>query len=220
VRIVARGERGALVWTDTASLAARGPLHAGVLHVPVARLGIGVLQLDVVTQPRTPGVADSTRTPLFVSLGDELPVATFEDVLGYLRYYASAERLRALRAATPEQRPAAWAAFLRDADTAGAARPSLRDYFARLRIANQRFDEGQPGWLTDRGLAYVVLGEPDEIVDPAGQDANARGREQVWEYRGSRITLTFEDRNASGRWRLTPASAAAVQAALRRTQVP
>lgn len=223
VRVAVRGDRGALVWSDSASLASTGALHAGTLRLPVARLGIGIVQVDVVGRgARMPNGTDSTRTPLFVSLGPDLPVVTFDDVLGYLRYYASPERIRQLRDASPDARPAAWLAFLHAADESGATpgRATLRDYFARLRVANQRFDEAQPGWTTDRGMAYVVLGEPDQITDPAGQDANARGRTQVWEYRAAQVTLTFEDKNASGRWRFTPTSAAAVQAALRRAQIP
>jgi hypothetical protein len=68
-------------------------------------------------------------------------------------------------------------------------------------------------------MAYIALGEPDQILDPAGQDANARGRTQVWEYRTANVELRFEDKTASGRWRLTSQSAAAVQNALRRTRV-
>jgi len=225
VRLVARGERDVVVWSDTAALAPRGALFASVLRVPVSRLGIGVLSLDVVARDaaEAPNGRDSTRTALFVSLGEDLPVATFDDVLGYLRYFASPERLRALRETPVDARPAAWLAFLRSTDpsTATPEHEALRDYFARIRAANLRFEEGgTAGWLTDRGMAYIALGEPDQILDPAGQDANARGRAQVWEYRTANVELRFEDKTASGRWRLTSQSAAAVQNALRRTRVP
>jgi GWxTD domain-containing protein len=221
VRVAARGDRDAVVWSDTASLARRaGALYAGVVRVPVARLGIGLVSLDVVTAD---AARDSARAPLFVSLGEELPVASFDDVLSYLRHYASPERLRALRETPVEGRAAAWAAFLRDSDPshATAEHEGLREYFARVRTANARFGEdGAPGWTTDRGRAYIVLGEPDQIADPTEQDPSAKGRRQVWEYRAERLQLSFADQTGYGRWRLTGPSNAALQAVLRRKLVP
>lgn len=201
--------------------ATTGPwLYGGVVRVPVARLGIGVATLQVTRRD----VADSARAPLFVSLGDELPVATFEEMVGYLRYYATPERLRTLRDSVPERRAAAWATFLRESDpiTATAVHEGLRDYFGRLRTANARFreDGAAAGWLTDRGMAYVALGEPDQIVDPNPADQTGRGRQQLWQYGEARLSLAFVDQSGTGRWRLTPASANEVQAALRQRMVP
>jgi GWxTD domain-containing protein len=144
-------------------------------------------------------------------------------MLGYLRYYASPERLKALREAAPEARPAAWAAFLRASDPSSATpeHEGLREYFARVRAANLRFgDDANPGWMTDRGMTYIVLGEPDQIVDPTEQDPNTKGRTQVWEYRTEKLQLTFSDRGGFGQWRLTGPSASQLQAVMRRKLVP
>ena len=75
-----------------------------------------------------------TRTPLFVTFGDELPVASFEEMLNYLRYYATPQRLQSLRETPPSQRPAAWGAFLRETDPVITTpqHEGLRDYFIRL----------------------------------------------------------------------------------------
>jgi hypothetical protein len=42
------------------------------------------------------------------------------------------------------------------------------EYFARVREANRRYGEnGTPGWQTDRGSAYLQLGDPDQVfVEP------------------------------------------------------
>lgn len=46
--------------------------------------------------------------------------------------------------------------------------PRLPDYFARVHEANKRYSEaGVQGWETDRGSAYVQLGDPDQVfVEP------------------------------------------------------
>ena len=236
LRTAIRVAAGPELWSDTVSLerrvasvsaAATAPLalYSGVVRVPVARAGIGVVALDVV-RPAMGGAAasgpDSVRAPLFVSLGEELPVASFEEMVNYLRYYATPERLRVLRDTTPEARAAAWATFLRETDPvpATAQHEGLREYFTRLRAANQRFrEEATSGWLTDRGTAFLAFGEPDQILDPNGPEQNVRGRTQVWEYRDPRVTLVFVDQSGFGRWRLNTQSQSVVQAALRQRLV-
>ncbi len=215
VRLVARGDGGVELWRGAAELPpARDGLAASTVAVPVAPLGIGIVSLDVVRDASNGVPNDSVRTTLLVGLGDELPVATFDDVLGYLRYYAAPERLRALRDTPPVRRAAAWSEFAR-------AHADLRDYFARVRTANTRFGEdARLGWLTDRGTAYVVLGEPDQIAEPAGQDPNMKGRTQRWLYGSAGVELTFTDRGRFGQWELTSQSAAQLQELLRRRLVP
>jgi GWxTD domain-containing protein len=196
-----------------------GALHSGVVPVPVARVGIGIATLLVARA----GGADTVRAPIFVSLGEDLPVASYEEMLGYLRYYAAPERIRALRDTAPELRAAAWAAFLKESDPilSTPQHESLREYFGRIRLANERFrDEGGPGWQSERGMALIVLGEPDQVFEQGtGDNLGQRGRTQVWEYRERRLAVYFVDASGFGRWRLTPQSLADVNAAMRQRMV-
>ena len=211
IRISVRNESGTMLWADTSNLGRRGGLLSGVVAIPVARLGVGVghvsfMRLDT---------RDSSATPIFVSFGDELPVAPFEDMLTYLRFFASPSRLAALRNAPPEQRAQLWIDFLRatDPDPVSPAHEGLRDYFGRIQTANDRFrTEGVIGWLSDRGMVYVSLGEPDEVAE---QLVTLRDRRlgtasrvpvQIWVYRRHRTQLIFTDEMQAGRWELTPES--------------
>lgn len=225
VAAVVRGERGAVLWRDTIALARRpgsGPpagapagapasapaLFSGTFRVPVARMGVGPSTL-VLRRADLP--TDSTRAAVFVSFGEELPVATFEEMLNYLRFYAGANpsRLRVLRDTTPEARASAWAAFLRETDPVPgtAAHEGLREYFGRIQVANLRYrEEGGPGWQTDRGMVYVSLGDPDQLYDQQGGELQQRGRWQVWEYTRHQTRLVFIDQSGFGRWRLNPQS--------------
>ena len=154
-----------------------------------------------------------------MSLGDDLPIAGFDEMLNYLRYFAPANRIKPMRDATPVQRAEAWAKFLKDTDPVPGTpeHEGLRDYFARIRAANQRFREDGPiGWQTDRGTAFVGLGDPDNVYDSALQDPSARVRQQVWEYRAIRLTLVFLDQTGFGRWRLGASARAELENAIRR----
>lgn len=198
------------VLRDTVQLAHTGAIAAAVLNFPVPRIGVGRLEIDA----SVVGSTDSSATPVLVTFGDELGVMSFDELLGYLRYFATPERLQALRDTSPERQAEAWAAFWKSSDpvTSTPEHEGLRDYFARIQSANQRFtEEGGPGWLTDRGEVYITLGEPDQLLDQGGAGVSTRGRAQVWEYGRFHSQLVFIDQTGFGRWRLTPASEAQFQ---------
>ena len=203
------------VWSDTTSLARHGDMFSGIVTIPVAQLGVGSLTLAVTRG----GVPDTTKAPVFVTFGEDLPVATFTEMVNYLRYFGSTARLQGLRDAPPDARARAWAAFLRetDPDPSTPLNEGLRDYFGRIAQANARFrEEGGVGWLTDRGRVLVALGTPDQFYEPNTADMNQRGRAQIWEYRRHRLQVVFVDQTGFGRWRMTVGSEAEFEALMRR----
>jgi len=203
------------VWSDTTSLPRNGDIFSGIVRVPVTRLGVGALTLAITHSGRP----DTMRTPVFVTFGEDLPVATFTEMINYLRYFGSPARLQSLRDAPPDARANAWATFLRetDRDPATPVNEALRDYFARIAQANVRFrEEGDIGWLTDRGRVLVALGAPDQFYEPNTTDLNQRGRTQIWEYRRHRLQVVFVDQTGFGRWRMTVGSEAEFEALMRR----
>lgn len=206
------------VWTDSANLTAQRDLFSGVVYVPISKVGVGVMTVGVARV----GGTDTLRTPMFVAFGEDLPVATFAEMLSYLRYYVSGPRLQAMRDATPEARAALWAAFIRDTDPVPQTpnHEGLRDYFGRIAQANLRFrEEGGAGWMSDRGRVFVALGSPDQILEPNVNDLSQRGRTQIWEYRQHRLALVFVDQSGFGRWRLTLSSETEFESTARRLAV-
>lgn len=216
VRTEVIGEGGAELWRDSTVLLGRGgDLVSGTIFVPAASLGVGVVTLRASTREGT----DTAQTKLLVTLGDDLPVTNFDEMISYLRYFAPDYTLKALRESTGAARAQAWSQFLRDTDTnpGTSEHEGLRDYFARIRLANQRFrDDGQVGWLTDRGTAFVGLGDPDNIFDAPNTNINNRNRQQVWDYREWRLRLVFFDETGLGRWRLSPGAQVEMAATIRR----
>ena len=208
-------ESNSVLWNDSLQFARHGDHFSSTFAVPLPKLGVGVMLLGL----NRPGSPDTLRIPIFVAFGEELPVATFTQMLDYLRYYVSPQRLQAMRDAPAEARASMWAAFLRDTDPVPQtpAHEGLRDYFSRIAQANTRFrEEGQAGWLTDRGRVVVALGQPDQIYEPTMSDVGQRGRTLVWEYREHRLQVVFVDQTGFGRWRLTLPSESEFEAVVRR----
>ena len=215
VSAAAFGDGGTRLWSDTTTLTRRGRLMSGVVRVPTSPLGIGVARVSV----RRTDTGDSSSTPMFISFGEDLPVATYEQMVSYLRYFASPGRLRRLEGAAPDQRAFAWAEFVKEVSGSTAPSGLLQAYFLRIESANLRFrDEGTPGWLADRGMVYITLGEPDQLREPTAMDMNQRGRVQIWDYSARRLQLVFVDQTGFGRWKLTPASMADFQSVSRNVQ--
>jgi hypothetical protein len=150
VALAVLNDRRATVWRDTVSLTPHGALASAVVDVPVARVGVGQLTLTASAE----GSAHTVREPLFVTFGEELGIATFDELLNYLRYFATPERLQALRDAPPEQRAAAWAAFWKESDPAPST-PEQGVRHARRARADPR--SGRPGRQHPRARADLDL---------------------------------------------------------------
>jgi len=84
----------------------------------------------------------------------------------------------------------------------------MQAYFGRIQQANAQFrTDRNPGWLSDRGMVFVALGEPDDVVERnvnqtlSASQISSSARLQIWQYRQYNAQLVFyED---AGRWRLT-----------------
>jgi GWxTD domain-containing protein len=220
VRFSIRSDDSREVYVDSvvaSAWGADGQVAAATARVPVVKVGLGRRRI---TAWRAGGT-DTISAPIFVSPADDLAAVSFEELLGYLRYFATNARLRTLSDTTPEARAGAWGAFLRATDPSPATpeHEGLREYFSRLAVANARFrGEDVPGWLSDRGMVYSTLGEPDRIVEPRAGEGQRRGRAQVWNYAHHRLQLVFVEQEGTQRWRLTPSSDAEFQAVAERVK--
>jgi GWxTD domain-containing protein len=142
-------------WCDTLALRRNGDVSGGTVQVPLSRFAPGVTTLVFARG------WDSAKSPVFVGFSYPI-VGSFDHALDALRYLAPPERLDSLRTAPPDRRPQAWATFMAQYGS------RLPEYFSRVSEANKRYGErGIPGWQTDRGSAYLQLGDPDQVfVEP------------------------------------------------------
>lgn len=207
IRATVRTLEGAIVWSALGQLPRRGAIFSGTLAIPAGRIGIGIGKLEVARED----TKDSAATPLLVTFGDDIAVVSFEEMVSYLRYFTSPFRLQQLRDLPPAERAAGWARLMAETDpvTSTPEHEGLREYFERIQQSNERFrEEGSPGWLSDRGMVFITLGEPDQVLEQTTGDLGQRGRLQGWEYRQHHVQLVFVDQTGFGRWRLTTSSEA------------
>ena len=197
------------VLTDSVTLVRHGSLFSGTVPVPISTVGLGTARLSFYRRD----AADTAGISIFVSFGEDIPAMSFENMISYLRFFAPPFRLNALRDAPPAQRASVWAAFLRETDPVPETpvNEALQLYFALIDQANIRFaNDHNPGWISDRGMVFVALGEPNQMVDRTvtqGVSRTQSGEDtqiQIWDYPQYRTQIVFYQ--DSGRWRLTRSS--------------
>jgi GWxTD domain-containing protein len=206
-----RAPNGPVLVTDTVVTDRSTGVRAMRATLPVHKLGLGKVRLSA---SRLDGSEIDSMTAM-VNLGLELAVSSVGELMDALRYFVGESELQRLRSASDQARPAQWAALIRRTDPSPATpdNEALLEYARRLRVADRLYREpGLRGWQTDRGAVTAALGEPDLITDPQPADSVGGARLVTWEYRRHRQFIVFGD--ASGAWRLTPASAADFRALL------
>ncbi len=208
--------RGTSLWQDTAVLGAGEVAHTTV-SLPPGRIPLG--RADLVVAP-VGSASVKSETPFVVSLSDQWIITNFDQMISLLRYFDRQDLVAKLRSAPPDQRSGVWRDFWKTTDPVPLTpeNEALDEYFRRIQIANQRFQESaDPGWLTDRGEVFITVGEPDEIIDLRG-DVSRDAMSIRWNYNTLRVSLLFRDESGFGRFRLTPSSRSEYQRVLARVR--
>ncbi len=217
---------GKVAWQGTRDLKAQsGGLGSGLVTIPLLHGDVGVGTI-LATQAGSP---DTVGTRIFLGFGPDLPVLSFKEMLGYLRFFRARDKLASLYSATAENRAARWSEFLRatDPEPSTPQNEALDAYFSRIRDANSLFVSDQPrGWLSDRGMVFVTLGPPTNSYEDYGSmymgdiavqgEVPSRVRILVWEYQQYQARLIFYDPNDIRQWRLTRPSMSMFQSLLAR----
>ncbi len=75
------------------------------------------------------------------------------------------ERSQFLKLSTDSEREAFVDRFwkIRDTDPSTEENEFKREYYARIQYANEHYNDGIPGWKTDRGRIWIMHGPPDDI---------------------------------------------------------
>jgi GWxTD domain-containing protein len=172
--------------------------------------------------PFTPGDTFSFVTFEDVSRIDELLDRWLEQ---YVKWILSREeRERFLSLGDPAEKLAFVESFWRRRDPTPDTPPNeaREEHARRFAYAVANFGAGTPGWATDRGKIYILLGPPNAIErNPAGRTAFERPSE-VWTYNNARnprlpasMDVAFVDFTATGRFEIVSSSNLDVLAPLR-----
>ena len=206
------------LWRDSLRLRGDTAIASATVVVVPSSLPVGQAELQILV----PGViGDTARTRFLVSFSSHWVITNFDEMMSLLRYFDRQDWVDSLRRSPPDRRPDVWREFWKATDPVPLTpeNEAIDDYFRRVQQANIRFpDEGQPGWLTERGEVFITLGEPDDMTDlSSGIDRNGT-RLLRWTYTAQRLVVYFQDQTGFNQYRLTPGSRADYQRVLARVR--
>lgn len=155
------------------------------------------------------GTTFKTEKPFYIRWS-ALPAsaADLKTAVEQLRYVASKNEWKRLKKAKGDALLEEFKAFwLRHDPTPGTeANETMDAFYSRVEFANQRFSVmHMPGWRTDMGLIFIVLGSPDDVE----RDVYPRDMKpyEIWNYYEYNRQFLFFDYTGFGDYRLeTPIS--------------
>ncbi|HOT97483.1 MAG TPA: GWxTD domain-containing protein [bacterium] len=155
------------------------------------------------------GASFKTQKPFYIRWS-ALPAsaADLRTAVEQLRYIASKNEWKRLKKAKGDALLEEFKAFwLRHDPTPGTeANETMDAFYSRVEFANQRFSVmHMPGWRTDMGLIFIVLGSPDDVE----RDVYPRDMKpyEIWNYYEYNRQFLFFDYTGFGDYRLeTPVS--------------
>ena len=151
--------------------------------------------------------------------------------LDFIRYIITPQEERIFREMPPEDRGEFimdfWAR--RDSDPSTPENEFRSQYYTRLAVADKAFRAGIPGWMTDKGRIYILLGPPTDVIKKTmGEKSTEFSRDQrqlstnlleegtftekptdIWiynqypDYFAGPLRLTFVDYESTGNYKLT-----------------
>lgn len=205
------------LWRGSVQLTGDSGLASATLIVAPGNLPVGQAELETVSAEG----GDTTRARFLVSFSNQWVITNFEEMASLLRYFDRQDWVDSLRRSPPDHRPEVWREFWRttDPNPISPENEALDEYFRHVQEANLRFpDEGEPGWLTERGEVLITLGEPDEMFDMSQGIDRSGQRVLRWTYTQERLVLYFQDQTGFSRFQLTPSSRAEYQRVLARVR--
>jgi len=90
-----------------------------------------------------------------------------------------------------------------DTNPSDSYNPVFNEYYTRVAMADANFTTySLPGWRSDRGMVFIILGPPDNI-DRHPFEYYAKPYE-VWQYYNLNKSFVFQDNTGFGDYRLSP----------------
>ncbi|MBN1558970.1 GWxTD domain-containing protein [candidate division KSB1 bacterium] len=206
------GEKSKFTYRRTASIALSGERSAYSIPLPTDSLSHDRYNLivEIVANEK---MARLEKTFYIRWGGLPRSAEDLDMAIKQLQYIANSKEWKKLKKASDDKKLQAFIEFwkTRDPSPGTEQNEAMESYYAKIDAANQAFTVmGREGWQTDRGIVFVVLGPPDEVIRndyPSGSRPY-----QIWQYYSINRQFEFFDRHGFGDYEFVyPVSIAELQ---------
>ena len=125
-----------------------------------------------------------------------------DEAIEQMRWIAKSSFLKKLRKMDETGKKRVFSEFWKSLDPSPGTEENeiMDEYYKRVEIATENFGTFLPGWKTDRGMVYIILGPPDD-VERHPFEVSSKPYE-VWFYQQFNRDLYFMDERGYGEYRL------------------
>jgi|FLOH01.1.fsa_nt_gi GWxTD domain-containing protein len=129
-------------------------------------------------------------------------VEDIDSALEQMRYILSNEEKQRLKKISNRDKEKLFFEFWIDRDPTPMTsfNELMEEYYRRVSFSNEHFSNFQPGWRSDMGMIYILMGPPDDLERI--NMPNSRNSYEVWYYHRINERFTFVDTNGFGDFRL------------------
>jgi GWxTD domain-containing protein len=145
--------------------------------------------------------AEAARVFSFNWSGMPALATNVDEAIEQLRYIAKKDEIKKIKNAPAEDRERLFLEFWRERDPTPQTEENelMEEYYRRV-VFSASFADMLPGWKTDRGMVYILLGPPDEI-DRHPFESDTKPYE-VWIYNSRQREYVFQDYSGFGDYKL------------------
>jgi len=158
---------------------------------------------DVVLTVESSKYVSGQRRPVMIHWLD-MPSssANLDMAIKQMRWIAKNSFIKKLLAMKPKEKKRVFREFWKELDPSPGTEENeiMEEYYKRIDIANENFGSLLPGWRTDRGMVYIILGPPDD-VERHPFEMTTKPYE-IWFYQQFNNSLMFVDDHGYGEYRL------------------
>jgi GWxTD domain-containing protein len=202
--------QGKVVFSKRTTQGVKKGLNTFLASINSGGLGIGSYSLTV-NMRRSEDSSDTgtlarIERPFIIewlTAGAPISIVDLDAAIEQLRYYAKSDELDYIREPEDEdERRRRFEQFWerRNPSPGASTNAAMIEYYNRVAYANQQFGHYIDGWKTDRGMIYILYGQPD-YIDRHPVDVESKPYE-VWEYYDLNRRYVFIDESGFGDYRL------------------
>jgi len=192
---------GEVLWKETQSFTADTHTFSHIVKIPKDLLKGIKFKLEV--KLRQGGKSREKQITIKVlKPGISDLISDIGDALKQMRYILTNEERAKLKNASWKEREKLFQEFWKKRDPTPSTLHNelMEEYYKRVKFANERFSGFQPGWRTDMGMIYILLGPPDDIERTTMPRRS--NTYEIWYYYRLNQSFVFVDESGFGEFRL------------------
>ncbi len=194
-----------LIYQETVPVKIDSGINNIIYTVKDTTINLGTYQLKVIVKNKNDELLGKTDKIFFSKwTGAPSNITDLETAIEQLEYIATDEQINYIEEApTKKEKIKRYKEFWKskDPNPADEENQVFNEYYRRINLANNNFSHySRPGWKTDRGMVFIILGPPNNI-DDRPFDSYSKPY-VVWEYYDLNRSFTFVDETGFGDYRL------------------